>query len=134
MALNFTQNKTAAKPAENPTPTPPPITQAEAPKSTPGYTFDEGAFKSALEKHENWLESFAGKRNHNPYPRISIEVKPLVDRFVNGERTKELFDSALALKQDNPPIISESHPPIEEPKAQPKVGMGGLKGMARKAS
>ncbi len=50
-----------------------------------------------------WL-TFAGKRNHNPFVAIKLDLDPLRKRVSDGETGAEL-ESAIAALRDKDPVV-----------------------------
>jgi hypothetical protein len=79
------------------------------------FTFDAKKFQEHLNNIKNEQAKFAGKHNHNPFIWINKNVLPLEERFNKGERTKELFDAALAIKAQ-PPVVNPAAKTAESTK------------------
>lgn len=87
---------------------------------TPAFTFNEQVVKEHMHKVEEGVNKFAGKKNYNPFLWVKEKVQPLVDRFMKGERTKELQEAIVALPTTPPPITVEAK--VEEPVANQVSG------------
>jgi len=86
--------------APKPAPVKPPPTVAPS-------VFNEQAVQQKMDKIAENVNKTAGQRGKNPFIWVKNVVQPLVDRFMKGERTKELEKSILSLP-DEP-----EHPKME---------------------
>lgn len=87
---------------------------SEPTKTAPAtFKFNEQEFLALLEKQENYLKDFVGKRNHNPFLKANELIK-MRDAFNDGDRSETLFNAAKALKQTPPIIDPNLAEPIED--------------------
>lgn len=91
-----------------------PPTPPETPKVTAApqvrqtaSVFNEQAVQQKMDKIAENVNKTAGQRGKNPFIWVQRVVQPLVDRFMKGERTKELEKAILSLP-DEP-----EHPKIQ---------------------
>ena len=71
----------------------------------PQFKFDESAFKDKLVRLTQLKADESGKPNKNPYLWFGKTVQPLIDRYqIKGERSKELYDALMAVKEVVPLI------------------------------
>lgn len=68
--------------------------------------------ETQLEKVTKFLSSFEGKHGHNPFMFYDQKIKPLADRYLKGERSQELFDQMIKLKEEPPTIDKLDIPSI----------------------
>lgn len=71
---------------------------------TKTFSFDEKAFNEKIAKLEAAKAAVAGKKNYNPFLWYGLVVAPLQNRFIKGERTKELYDGLMSVSETVPPI------------------------------
>lgn len=74
---------------------------ADAPKP---FVFDEKSFTEKKVKLTQLVDSESGKPNKNPHLWFVKHVQPLINRYVKGERSQELHNSFMAIKETIPPI------------------------------
>ena len=68
------------------------------------YNFNLDAANLKINAVKKYYESFIGKEGHNPYTYMKDVITPLVVRLNQGERTKQLFTSILALEEKAPKV------------------------------
>lgn len=93
------------------------------------YNFDTAKATSKIQETTKNLKTFAGKKNVNPFLDIANKVEPLNKRLTSGEKTKELFDAIMALKQEPEPIQAclDNEALMSEQKKLPPAAAMGLK-------
>jgi len=89
--------------------TPAPVVVPAAP-----FKFDAERCKAHLTAVRVQLETFAGKRNCNPYLVIGRLVDPLLFDLNKGTATKELQDAILALDKNMIPWMPGFKPTDED--------------------
>jgi hypothetical protein len=70
------------------------------------FKFDEAKFTGKIEKQILFLQTFAGKPLHNPFPSIE-KAKAMLATYNAGDRSKELYESAMALAETAPVICKQ---------------------------
>lgn len=61
------------------------------------FQFDETQVKKHFALIENALNKISNRKGYNPHMIYQKDVKPLIDRYMNGERTEELQKAVLAV-------------------------------------
>ena len=72
------------------------------------FSFNESAFETKIKKLKELRDSFAGKKNYNPFFWYRDNVMPHTEAYNKGVRTKELYDAVMNLKEE----ITELKKPI----------------------
>lgn len=71
------------------------------------FKFNEDAVKKHLGLIEAEINKKAGQPGFNPFMWAEACVQPLVKRFMQGERSKELQDAVLKLPTEIPPLAKK---------------------------
>lgn len=83
----------------------PVVAPVTKPTETATYTFDETKVKEHFKKIEDAVNAVQGKKGYNPYLYLSAKVNPLMDQYINGVRTRELFDAIMNLSTEIKPVF-----------------------------
>lgn len=92
--------------------------------------FDKDKIAAKINAVQANMNTFVGKRNHNPFLWIKQHVTPLIKRLEGGETSPELQAAVFALPEDAVPIsnpVTTTPPPPSEPVVEsPKLSPVGL--------
>jgi hypothetical protein len=80
-----------------------PLTEHKHESKTGILNFTD-ALKHKEETRDEMLHRYAGVKGMNPYKWNMEVVAPLEDRYVAGERSKELYDALMNLKIVEPRV------------------------------
>lgn len=74
------------------------------PTAPPTFKFSEQLWNEKLAKLAKLKDDFAGKPGHNPFTWWATTVSPLLGKFNLGDRSKELYNSFMSIKEEVPPL------------------------------
>lgn len=72
------------------------------------FKFDEAAFKAKVASFDKLRDTLAGKSSVNPYIWYRDNVQAKVTAYAKGDRSKELYDSLMAVKELTLPEVPKA--------------------------